>query len=64
MWPKPNFRGDIAADACASGSSCQIDGFLRTEDEIRWFSEKFSRTDFNQLDIPISEDMQRDIAFL
>ncbi len=30
MWPKPNFVGDLAADACASGSYCQIGGYIST----------------------------------
>ena len=62
MWPKPNFIGDSAADACASGECCQIGGFISTSFQTRWFSEKFSHTDFQALNIPISTEMQRDIA--
>ena len=62
MWPKPNFVGDLAADACASGEYCQIGGFISTSIQTRWFSEKFSHTDFQALNIPISTEMQRDIA--
>ena len=40
MWPKPNFVGESAADACATGNSCQIGGFIRTNDQTQWFSER------------------------
>ena len=62
MWPKPNFIGELAADACASGDFCQIGGFISTFGTARWFSEKFSHNDFCLLGIPISEEMQKDIA--
>ena len=56
MWPKPNFMGDLAADACASG------GYISNPTQTRWFSEKFSHADFCTLDIPVSREMQKDIA--
>ena len=62
MWPKPNFVGESAADACASGNSCQIGGFIRTNDQTRWFSERFFFNDFRALDIPVSMEMQKNIA--
>ena len=62
MWPKPNFVGELAADACAAGSSCQIGGYISTSSHTRWFSEKFSYADFCTLEIPVSTDMQKNIA--
>ena len=62
MRPKPNFIGELSADACASGDFCQIGGFISTFGTTRWFSEKFSHNDFRLLGIPISEEMQKDIA--
>ena len=62
MWPKPNFVGELAADACASGSYCQIGGYISNSTQTRWFSEKFSHADFCTLDIPVAREMQKDIA--
>ena len=61
MWPKPNFVRESAANACASGNSCQIGGFIRTNEQTRWFSERFFFDDFRALDIPVSMEMQKNI---
>ena len=63
MNPKPPWSGEAAADACATKDKCQIGGFLRfSNGDIRWFSEKWECKDFHSLDIPVSEDMQKDIS--
>ena len=41
MRAKPYWNGLAAADACASGSYCQIGGFIRHQSGVQfWFSEK------------------------
>ena len=63
MNPKPIWEGEAAADACADQDHCQIGGFLRfTNGTMLWFSERWKPKDFLDLDIPISQDMQRDIS--
>ena len=63
MNPKPPWEGEAAADACAAGDSCQIGGFLKfANGDIKWFSEKWTYTDFHDLDIPVSMEMQKDIS--
>ena len=63
LVPKPLWQGEAAADACASGSECQIRGFVRTQNGCTyWFSERFTKTDFDSLKIPIAHDLQRNIT--
>ena len=63
MNPKPSWNGDAAADACAAGDSWQIGGFLKfANGDMKWFSERWTYTDFHELDIPVSMDMQKDIS--
>ena len=62
MTPKPYWHGEAAADACASGTSCQIGGFIRTSSGVSWFSEQFTLSDFEQLGLKLSEDLQRHIT--
>ena len=60
LVPKPLWQGEAAADACASGSECQIGGFVRTPDgRTYWFSERLTKTDFDSQKIPIASDLQR-----
>jgi hypothetical protein len=47
----------------ASGSICQIGGFIRFPSGTTiWFSEKFTFDDFNKLNIPVTPEMQKCIA--
>ncbi|CAL1147245.1 unnamed protein product [Cladocopium goreaui] len=63
MRAKPYWNGVAAADACASGSYCQIGGFIRHPSGVQfWFSEKFSHADFDILSIHLDPNMQRSIA--
>ena len=62
LTPKPYWYGEAAADACASGTTCQIGGFLRTPSQTCWFSEKFVLADFERLGLQLSEDLQRHIT--
>ncbi|CAL1163343.1 unnamed protein product [Cladocopium goreaui] len=63
MRAKPYWNGIAAADACASGSYCQIGGFIRHHSGVQfWFSEKFSHADFDILSIHLDPNMQRSIA--
>ena len=63
MRAKPYWNGMAAADACASGSYCQIGGFIRHHSGTQfWFSEKFSHDDFEKLHIHLDPNMQRSIA--
>ncbi|CAL1144831.1 unnamed protein product [Cladocopium goreaui] len=63
MRAKPYWNGIAAADACASGSYCQIGGFIRHHSGVQfWLSEKFSHADFDILSIHLDPNMQRSIA--
>ena len=59
LTPKRYWDGECAADACASGPTCQIRGFLKQQGMRIWFSEKFGFADFTELGINISQDLQR-----
>jgi len=55
--------GECAADAMASKNICQIGGFIRFPSGTQiWFSEKFEFKQFAELNIPVTEDMQKCIA--
>jgi hypothetical protein len=63
LRPKQLWSGECAADAMASGSICQIGGFIRFPSGTTiWFSEKFTFDDFNKLNIPVTPEMQKCIA--
>lgn len=63
MRSTPYWAGTAAADACASGSFCQIGGLIRhVSGSQLWFSEKFSHDDFTELSIHLDENMQRSIS--
>ena len=62
MWPKPTFSGTVAADACASGSSCQIGGYIQTDLQQWWFSEKFTQFEFASRSVTLDPNMQRRIG--
>ena len=62
MYPKPIWPGFSAADACATGSTCQIGGFIELEDSRLWFSERFTVADITALGLPMRLEAQKDIA--
>ena len=47
---------------CAAGSTCQIGGFLRQNDKRMWFSEQFGVSDFENLGLQVTQDLQRHIT--
>ena len=63
MRAKPYWPGQAAADACASGSTCQIGGFIsHVSGRVCWFSESFSHQDFEALPLTLDANMQRSIS--
>ena len=63
LTPKKYWDGEAAADACASGSTCEIGGFVKSATgQIYWFSEIYSHSDFTQLGIELDAEMQRSIS--
>ena len=63
LTPKPYWPGYAAADACASGTTCGIGGFIKSpNNRVIWFSEIYSHEDFSKLQVQLSEDMQRSIS--
>ena len=62
MYPKPIWPGFSAADACATGSTFQIGGFIELEDSRLWFSERFTVADITALGLPMRLEAQKDIA--
>ena len=56
LTPKPYWPGYAAADACASGTTCGIGGFIKSPDNrVIWFSEIYSHADFSNLQVQLSE---------
>ena len=65
MWPKPLWNGVCIADAFASGMSCGIGGFVQfSSSDTKWFSLRLHAADFAALQIPMHEDLQKDISSL
>ena len=63
LRPRPLWQGQAAADACANSDFCQIGGFIFMPSGRKiWFSERFVFADFDALNIPVSQDLQRDIS--
>jgi len=63
LTPKAYWPGYAAADACASGTTCGIGGFVQSTDgTIYWFSEIYSHSEFAALDVELDQDMQRSIS--
>ena len=63
LCPKPFWSGHAAADACASGNTTQIGGFIQnTSGRTLWFSERFTHSDFQFLPFPIDSAMQKNIS--
>jgi hypothetical protein len=65
MWPKPVWQGLCVADAYAAGSKAGIGGAIfLPSGACTWFSLQLQHSDFKSLNIPIHEDLQKDIASL
>ena len=65
LRPRPFWSGTAAADAFANHDVCGIGGFIRTESQqCLWFSERFVKHDFADLEIPIDDDLQKIISAL
>ena len=61
----PSFVPEVsmAADACASGSSIGIGGWVKFPgQESLWFSERFTVQDFLSRDVPVDQDANLDIV--
>ena len=65
MWPKPMWNGVCIADAFAQGSTCGIGGFVQfPSNQISWFSLRLHSQDFATFQIPMHDDLQKDISSL
>ena len=63
MRHKHLWQGEVAADACASGDTAQIGGFIRTTSgQCKWFSERFHHADFTSLGIELDPNLQKSIT--
>ena len=63
MTPKRYWSGHAAADACASGNTCRIGGFIQHESgKCLWFSEQFYHSDFAAVSLHLEPEMQKSIA--
>ncbi len=68
IWPKQYWPGICVADAFASGCSAGIGGIVYfPSSDCRWFCQfclPLCKKDFDDLDIPVHSDLQRDITSL
>jgi len=65
MWPKTQWTGSCVADAYAAGQSCGIGGLIIfPSGQCSWFSLQLHVSEFQQLNIPVHQDLQRDISSL
>ena len=65
MWPKIQWQGLCVADAYASGDACGIGGVVNFPNgQCSWFSVPLHFKDFQQLQIPMHDDLQKDIGCL
>ena len=62
IWPATTLDFYAAADACAHDQMAQIGGFINLPHCTVWFSERFTPSDFYQLDVEVNNNMQRDIV--
>ena len=63
LCPKPFWSGYAAADACASGDTTQIGGFIQSASGRKlWFAEKFTHSDFQFLPFSLDPAMQKSIS--
>ena len=65
MWPKQQWQGLCVADAYASGSQCGIGGaIIFPTGQCSWFSLPMTSQDFSNLQIPLHDNLQKDISSL
>ena len=65
MWPKIQWQGLCVADAYASGDACGIGGVVNFPNgQCSLFSVPLHLKDFQQLQIPMHDDLQKDIGCL
>ena len=65
MWPKTQWTGSCVADAYAAGQSCGIGGLIIfPSGQCSWFSLQLHVSEFQQLNIPVHQDLQKDISSL
>ena len=64
IWPATTLDFYAAADACAHGQMAQIGGFINLPHCTVWFSERFTPSDFYQLDVEVNNNMQTRYSLL
>ena len=65
LWPKPQWHGLCVADAFAANTKAGIGGAVHFPSGIcKWFSIPLCSADFSDLDIPMHENLQKDISSL
>ena len=65
LRPRPLWSGHFAADAFANSDICDTGGFIQTDShQCLWFSERLTKQDFDALQIPIDDDLQKIISAL
>ena len=65
MWPKPLWNGLCVADAYAAGDKCGVGGaIIFPSGQCSWFSLQLTSNDFTQLQIPMHDNLQKDISSL
>ena len=65
MWPKPQWPGICVADAFAANDRAGIGGAVHfPSGQYKWFSLPLCRQDFLDLEIPIHDNLQKDISSL
>lgn len=65
MWPKPQFNGTCVADAFASGNQAGIGGaIILPSGTMIWYSLRLHLSQFQALQIPMHDDLQKDISCL
>ena len=65
MWPKQKWTGLCVADAFAAGDKCGIGGVIVfPSGQCSWFSLPMTHSDFQSLQIPVHDNLQKDISSL
>ena len=65
MWPKPQWHGLCVADAFAANDKAGIGGAVHFPSGLcKWFSIPLCSADFTALNIPMHDNLQKDISSL
>ena len=65
MWPKPQWHGLCVADAFAANDRAGIGGAVHFPSGLcKWFSLPLCSADFSALNIPMHDNLQKDISSL